>query len=118
MALSARGQRKDRAEEWVRDALHDHVVGDPAPQPELFSLSRPPCLGEPLRPQEQIQQRTVEQRADFFPVVQMLDIPVPQMVDQPVEVLKRMDTAVVEQVIAVPNRGFPAGQSSTASPVE
>ena len=60
MALSekkhhtSRGQRKDRARGWVRDALHGQVPGAPTPQLEFFQLfeeepggSRPPCLGEP-----------------------------------------------------------------------
>ena len=53
------------------------------PQPELFSLfeeepggSRPPCLGEPPGPQERVQQHTLEQLAQFAPVVQILDVPV------------------------------------------
>ena len=40
--------------------------------------SRPQCLGEPRGPQDQDQQHTVEQTADYAPVVQTL---VPQMVD-------------------------------------
>ena len=44
--------------------------------------SRPPCLGEPRGPQEQDQQRTVEQIAVYAPMVQILDAPVAQMVEQ------------------------------------
>ena len=62
MALSekkhhtSRGQRKDMAGGWVRDAPHGQIPGAPTPQPEFFQLfedeeepggSRPPCLGEP-----------------------------------------------------------------------
>ena len=35
--------------------------------------SRPPCLGEPRGPQDRDQLRTVEQTADFAPLVQILD---------------------------------------------
>ena len=35
-------------------------------------------------------------------MVQILDVPVPQMVDQLVDVLKLLDTAIPEHVIAVP----------------
>ena len=61
---------------------------DAPPQPELFQLYeevpggwRPETLAEP-RPQERANRHTVEQLADFAPVVQILDVPVPQMVDQ------------------------------------
>ena len=57
--------------------------------------SRPPCLGEPRRPQERIQQRTMEQLADVVPMVQILGVPVPQMVEDTL-------MPVPEQVIEVP----------------
>ena len=115
MALSgkkhhtSRGQRKDRAGEWVRDALHGQVPGAPTPQPEFFQpfeeepgSSRPPCLGEPREPQEKVQQCTVGQLADVVPTVQILDIPGPQGGDQVVEVLRKLDVPSVEQVTAAP----------------
>ena len=67
-----------------------------------LTRSRPPCLGEPREPLEQVQQGTVEQLADDAPMVQILDLPVPYMVDQLVGVLKLLDSANPEQVIAVP----------------
>ena len=51
---------------------------------------------------ERVQRHAVEQLADFAPMVQILDLPVPQMVDQLVDVLKLLDTAIPEHVIAVP----------------
>ena len=70
----SRGQRKDWAGEWVRDALHGQVPGAPTSQLELFQLyeeepggSRPPCLGEPRGPQEKVQQCTVEQLPTSYP---------------------------------------------------
>ena len=91
------------------------------PQPELFSLfeeepggSRPPCLGEPPLPQERVQQHTVEQLAEFAPVAQILDVPVPlvalgEMQDrilQQIEEQTFVDNT--EQVIAVPKMSSPA----------
>ena len=80
------------------------------PQPELFSLyeeepggPRPPCLGEPPVPQARVQKHTMEQLADDVPMVQILDIPVPQMVEQVLEVFNLLDTQMlVQQVVAVP----------------
>ena len=44
--------------------------------------SRPPCLGEPRRPQERDQLRTMEQIAVYAPMLQILDAPVAQMVER------------------------------------
>ena len=64
---------------------------------------RPEAFAE-LRPQERVQRDTVEQLANFAPMVQILDALVPQMGDQLVEVLKikSYDTPIPEQVIEVP----------------
>ena len=59
-------------------------------------------LGEPPGPQERVQRHTVEELVDCVPVVPLLDVLVPQMVDQMVDVLKLLDVAIPEQVIAVP----------------
>ena len=64
--------------------------------------SWPPCLGEPRGPQERDQLRTVEQIAVYAPMVQILDAPVPQVVDHLMDVFKLFDTAIPEQIIAVP----------------
>ena len=105
MALSekkhhtSRGQRKDRAGREARDVLHGRVPEALPPQG-----SRPPCLGEPRWPQERIQQRTVEQLADVVPMVQILDIPVPQLVDQLPDVLRFFATLLLvpELFVEVP----------------
>ena len=47
-------------------------------------------------PQDQDQQRTVEQAAAYAPMVQILDTPVWQMVDQLVAVLAHVDSCVPE----------------------
>ena len=98
---SAQRPKMARAGEEVREVLHGEAPGQPTPQPELFQLfeeepggSRPPCLGEPRGPQDQDQQRTVEQIADCAPLVQILDTPVPQMVDQLAAALTHVDSLV------------------------
>ena len=44
----------------------------------------------------------MEQVAVVVPMVQVLDIPVPQMVEQLLEVFRRLDIEVPEQIIEVP----------------
>ena len=63
---------------------------------------RPGSLTEPPRLQERGERHTVEQLADFAPMVQILVVAVPQVVDQPVDVLKILEISVPEQVIDVP----------------
>ena len=108
---SSRGQKNDRAREWGHKDEYEEPRRQkpPPPQQELFRLyeeepggSWPPCLGEPRGPEEKVQQCTVELLADVVPMVQVLDVPVPQMEDQVVEVLQKFDVPSVEQVIAVP----------------
>ena len=48
--------------------------------------SRPPSLGEPRGPQEEVLRHTVKQMADVFPFVQILDALVPQLGNQLLEV--------------------------------
>ena len=83
----------------ARVALHGHV-----PEAPLLQGSWPPCLGEPRGPQDQDQLRTMEQAAAYAPVVQILDIPVPQMVVQLADVMRFVDShlPVPEQAIEVP----------------
>ena len=64
---------------------------------------RPASLAELRGPQERVRLRTVEHIADVMPVVQILDIPVPQKVERLADFLGLLDTQTpVEQVIAVP----------------
>ena len=62
---------------------------------------RPAPLLE-VRPQERVQQRTMEQIVDPVPVVPMLHVFVPQMVEQLVDILAPLDFRIGEQVIEVP----------------
>ena len=61
---------------------------------------RPPSLVD-VRPQERLQQRTVEQIVDPVPLVPLLHDVVPQMVEQLVDFLAPLDFRVAEQVIEV-----------------
>ena len=70
--------------------------------------SWPPFLGEPWGSQDQDQSRTVEQTADYAPVVQIMGTPVPQMVDQLVAIFSHVDSLIPEQVIAVPKISWPS----------
>ena len=96
---------------------HEHIVSVPAVT-EFFPLSdddgdavkgsRPSCLGEPRRPQEQVQRHTMEQLTDVAPMVPSLAVPEPQMVDQLVAMVKHVDSVVPEQIIAVPKISWPS----------
>ena len=96
---SAQRQKTARAGREARVALHGHVPEAPLPH-----ISWPPCLGEPRGPQDQDQLRTMEQAAAYAPMVQILDIPVPQLLDQLADVMRFFDTLqpVPEQAIEVP----------------
>ena len=64
--------------------------------------ARPTPLVE-VRPQQGVLRHTVECIADVVPMVQILDVPVPQSGDQVVEVLQKIDVPLLpEQVIDVP----------------
>ena len=102
-----RGQNTARTREATYYTSKTSVAGDTA----FFSLfdeedavwgTRPTGLVEPQGPQARVQRHAVEQLADLAPMVQILDVPVPQMVDQLVDVLKLFDNSVSEQVIDVP----------------
>ena len=96
---------------------YEHIASVPAVT-EFFPLSdddgdavkgsRPPCLGEPRRPQELVQRHTMEQLADVAPMVPFLAVPEPQMVDQLVAMVKHVDSVVPEQIIAVPKISWPS----------
>ena len=93
-----RGERDELA---PRAAAAEYFPLTPEAGGRLAARGRPTPLVE-VRPQERIQQHTVEHITGFSPFVQILDVPGLQMVDQPVEVLKMLDTVTSEQVIAVP----------------
>ena len=63
---------------------------------------RPASLAEAQGPQERVQLRTVEHIADVVPMVQILDILVPQKENQLVEVCRQLDILIPEQDIELP----------------
>ena len=67
---------------------------------DVVGGGRPPSLVD-VRPQERVQQRTVEQIVDPVPLVPLLHDVVPQMVEQLVDILPPLDFRVAEQVIEV-----------------
>ena len=117
---TAQRQKTARAGREEQVALHGHGPEQLPSQPELFQLfeeepcgSRPPCLSEPRGPQEKVQQRSVDQIADYALMVQILDTSKPHMVDQLEAVLTQVDSFVPEQVIAVPKISSPPRCSRT-----
>ena len=80
----------------------------------LAARGRPIPLVE-VRPQGRVQRLTVEHTVDVSPLVQVLDVPLPQMGDQLVEFLKMHDTVTPEQVIALPKISCPPPSSSRGS---
>ena len=96
---SAQRLKTARAGREARVVLHGHIPEAPLPQG-----SQPPCLGEPRGPQDQDQLRNMEQVAACAPMVQILEILVPQLVDQLADVMRFFDMLlpVPEQVIEVP----------------
>ena len=112
---TSRGQRTGRG---GNETHHTAEIRE-TPSSSLTSLStssctrkspggvRPEAFAEP-RPQERVQRHTVEELADFAPMLQILDVPVPQMVDQLVDVLRLFDAAIPGQLVAVPKISCPS----------
>ena len=104
-----------RAGEWGSEMNNTAKTRrTPTSQPELLDLSdegpggvRPLTLAEP-RPQEKVLRHTAEQIGDSVPGLPALGVPEPQMVLQLVAVLKPVDSAVPEQIIAVPKFSSPS----------
>ena len=96
---SSRGQRKDRAGGEVRVEPHGGVPEAPLSQ----GGSRPPCLGVPRGPHVGLERHFLEDLGELAPLVQILDLPVPQMVENDTDTLLRiLDFPIAEQVIEVP----------------
>ena len=98
---SAQRQKTARAGGEARVVRHGPVLEAPLPQG-----SRPPCLGEPRGPQDQDQLRTMEEVAAYAPMVQILDIPVPQLVDQ----LARVIHSLLRHASACSRAGYRSAQ--------
>ena len=72
----------------ARAELHGHDPGPPTPQPELFSLEE--------------ERHIVEDLGELAPLVQILDLPVPQLEDHVVDALQIPERPMAVQVIEVP----------------
>ena len=105
---SAQRQKKARAREEERVMHYTTAFRTtvPPPEPELFEEPggmRPKLLLEPQGRQTGVQRHIVEHLADLAPMVQILDVPVPQKGEELADILKLIDTQTpVEQVMAVP----------------
>ena len=79
------------------------VVGSLPPVEEFtaYVARRPSPLVE-VRPSVRAQRHIVEDLGELAPLVQILDLPVPQSVDSVTDVLRLLDRPIAEQVITVP----------------
>ena len=94
----ARGVRRATATEAPSSHAFFQLFDDE--DAELGDAANQPGRGGP---QYRVQLRTVERIADVVPMVQILDIPVPQKVERLADFLVLLDTQTpVDQVIAVP----------------
>ena len=79
-------------------------VVDSLPHAEEFTAyvaRRPPPLVD-VRPSSRAQRHIMEDLGGLAPLVQILDLPVPQTVDSVMEVLRFLDLPLAEQAISVP----------------
>ena len=82
--------------------------GPPTPQPELFSLEEEPGGGLPAPLSEvagrqgKVERHVVEDLVELAPLVQILDLPVPQMVDNVLDASRIPERPMAVQVIEVP----------------
>ena len=90
-----RGQKTPRARVEERDELY-YAKGLMTPPP-----TRPTPLVE-VRPQGRVQRHVVEDRGELAPLVQILDLPVPQLVDNVLDALRIPERQMAVQVIEVP----------------
>ena len=106
---SSRGQRMARAGVWGHEQNYTAKVRKPpTPQPELFSLEEEPGGGLPAPLPEvagrhgMVERHIVEDLGELAPLVQILDLPVPQLVDHVVDALRIPERPMAVQVIEVP----------------
>ena len=93
-----RGQNKARSGREARVVPHGGVPEAPLPQ----GGSGPPCLGVPRGPHVRLERHVVEDLGVLAPLVQILDLPVPQVVENVTDTLRILDLLIAEQVIEVP----------------
>ena len=105
---SSRGQRMARAGVWGHEQNYmAKIRKPPTPQPELFSLEEEPGgglpapLSEVAGRQEKVERHVVEDLGELVPLVQILDLPVPQMVDNVLDALRIPVSPMAVQVVEV-----------------
>ena len=106
---TSRGQKCARAGVWGHELNYTAKIRKPpTPQPELFSLEEEPggCLPAPLSEvagrQDKVVRHVVEDLGELAPLVQIIDLPVPQTVDYVADALRILDFPIAEEVIVVP----------------
>ena len=104
---SSRGQRMARAGVWGHEQNYTAKIRKPpTPQPELFSLEEEPGLPAPLSEvagwQGGVERHIVEDLGELAPLVQILDLPVPQTVGCVTDALRVLDRPMSDQFIEVP----------------
>ena len=79
------------------------LVGSLPPVDEFTAyVARRPLPLVEVRPSARAQQHIVEDLGELAPLVQILDLPVPQTVDSVTDVLRLLDRPLAEQAISVP----------------
>ena len=79
------------------------LVGSSPPVDEFTAyVARRPLPLVEVQPSGRAQRHIVEDLAELAPLVQILDLPVPQTVDFVTDILRLLDRPIAEQVIAVP----------------
>ena len=99
-----------RVGEEGHEDLHDapRRQKPPPPQPELFSFEEEPGRGRPASLSEvpgrqgKVERHVVEDLGELAPLVQILDLPVPQTVENVTDTLRILDFPMAELVIEVP----------------
>ena len=106
---SSWGQRMARARVWRHEQNYTAKVWKPpTPQSELFSLEEEPGGGLPAPLSEvagrqgKVERHVVEDHGERAPLVQILDLPVPQMGDNVLDALRIPERLMAVQVIEVP----------------
>ena len=79
------------------------LVGSSPPVDEFTAyVARRPLPLVEVQPSVRAQRHIVEDLGELAPLVQILDLPVPQTVDSVTDILRLLDRPIAEQVIAVP----------------
>ena len=90
-------------QEQVLVQAFPRLVGSSPPVDEFIAyVARRPLPLVEVQPSVRAQRHIVEDLGEVAPLVQILDLPVPQTVDSVTDILQLLDRPIAEQVIAVP----------------